>query len=358
MAILVLELIKGFFIDAMSTKKIFWYSLSFLILTLIGFYYLFYVGNIELRHLSKIRNLDRSFWLIILTLMPVVYIVEAFRFYVFARVVDYRLSYSHCLQVSIINFTFSWITPGSTMGAPASSVFFKSKNIPWDMSVLLAFGKSLSGMAFYLVIALPFLVYYYFSKDNQGWVLQLTLLGIIIFAIPFVIAVIASFKIADLQKAQESEQRSGVNENMQQSKIKRYWASAIQFFRQVMVKLSVIHKNKYQKLGILLLVHFCYFFLLVSICSLVLFQLGSESALDNSYLSLIYLTINMYAITPGGSGISEIVASDIFSPTLTLENTILAALIFRSVIFYFQIIVGYVYLLFQWLHLFKKPLIE
>ncbi|VAW81963.1 hypothetical protein MNBD_GAMMA12-1974 [hydrothermal vent metagenome] len=338
----------------MSTKKIFWYSLSFLILTLIGFYYLFYVGNIEVQYLLKIRNLDYSFWIIILILMPVVYVVEALRFYVFARVVDYRLGYFVCLQAAIINFTFSWITPGSTMGAPASSVFFKSKNIPWDMSVLLAFGKSLSGMAFYLVIALPFLIYFYFSKDNQGLVLQLTLLGIIIFAIPFVIAVITSFKAFNVQGDQESERDSAAKEDVRKSKFKRYWAGAIQFFRQVMIKLSVIHQNKYRNLVMLFVVHFCYFFLLVSICSLVLFQLGSQSASENGYLSLVYLTINMYAITPGGAGISEIAAADVFSPPLTLENTILVALIFRSVIFYFQIIVGYVYLLFKWLLLFKK----
>lgn len=253
-----------------------------------------------------------------------IYAADTLRFLLFAKALNINLPVRVALDAVIACLFFGWITPGSSMGAPAGAFILKKNGIPWDSSLAISVGKSMTGISLLLIVAMSLLLFG-FGPEFKAYYL-----GPIIFTAFFIILIFIVFPLfARLFNRQ-------IIDFLQN---KKYTRSLIKIINQIdylfdAPKIIIFYA---------FLSHILYFILFISPAALLCFYFGANFTSGFNH-SLIYTAFSYIAPTPGGAGIAEAASSIFYNKILNISSAITVVLLFRFFTFYFQIYFGGFYL--------------
>ena len=305
---------------------------SFIVLVLAGIAFAlsyFKVSHNILRHLSSF-----SWWqFTIITFVAMgIYLVDAIRYKVFARAFKVELSIKDCFEASIANFFFAWITPGSSLGAPATIYLLKKKGISTTNATLVAFGKSLTGLGLFLPFA--FLVFLAKKESFQSHLLlDVMAYNVAVYSIVPVLSIVFSLQGGRLEKWLKA---------MHQKKQDGIFHKLVTFLLDIIEKTKpVLERGLFWTL-IFIMCHILYFSFFPLVGALILNFMNADF-IESFYSSLFYTAASITVPTPGGAGISEGTGAFFFSHLVSVEKAVFMTLFFRFLTFYLQIIVGLIY---------------
>ncbi|MEZ4471672.1 MAG: lysylphosphatidylglycerol synthase domain-containing protein [bacterium] len=92
-------------------------------------------------------------WSALAVLVVAIYGLDAWRYRVLGSAAGVALAWPAALEASVANFFFSWLTPGSALGAPAAIFTLHRRGVPLAAAGLIAFGKSATGTLVLLGLA-------------------------------------------------------------------------------------------------------------------------------------------------------------------------------------------------------------
>lgn len=237
--------------------------------------------------------------LVLLVFGLIIYVVDAFRFIIFSRLFFHDLNFKKAIDCVFANFFFSWMTPGASMGAPASAFILHLDGLSLTRSMTICLFKGMSGICIFIICAL-LLSTLYPNLFEYTYLLNVTL------------AVYLGLMTVPL------------------------------FFRKTFKDIKI---RGYRYLIFSLLFHFIFLlvFLLPGVYIYLKFDQNLHSAFVKNFLFFIFSVISP---TPGGVGISEAASLYFYKEMIGVKAAIFVAIGFRFFTFYLQIFIGAVYLLF------------
>lgn len=263
----------------------------------------------------------------IVTLLALViglYVADAWRFSQTLKLLGRRLPFGVCIEASVVNFFFAWITPGGALGAPSAIVLLQRHGIPFEQALLVAYNKSLVGI--YMLLASALLALFFLPlrglsfQFTHSWFFNLIICSLVV----YLCIILAPFFLLK------------VSEN-------HPWMKRWPMLEKLKDQIQALHKIRLQQWLGIFLAHLFYFSIFIGIATLICSYLGAPSLIDAGLLSTIKLAVAYIAPTPGGSGIAEMTAIDFYSGILAPNQAILAVLCFRSFTFYLQMLIGGIY---------------
>ncbi|MCP4446016.1 MAG: hypothetical protein GY811_11815, partial [Myxococcales bacterium] len=140
-------------------RKVQVFSALFVVLTGLAVYWALSRAGLDAASLRQVLDLGFVDILVLIALAMMLYAADLLRYRAIGRSLEVSIGYRAALEASIANFFFSWLTPGSTFGAPATIFMLHRHNVPWGAAGVIAFAKSLTGVAFFVgAAAIIFLV--------------------------------------------------------------------------------------------------------------------------------------------------------------------------------------------------------
>lgn len=282
---------------------------------------------------------DYRFLLIVFFITIIIQLIESLRIRIIFNEFNYKISFLKIVYIQFISIFFATITPFGS-GGFASKVYLFSKRKNFDIGTISGALTILYLMSmFFLTLISIILVFFIklrfdqldFSKKIIYYVvLFIFLLLMIIFLImiyPNYIKRIA-LKILNLFKNLSEDKKEKIVSIIDKNFIK---------FR------DSIKKVKFFKFKIftLFLLTLLYWMVLLSISPLLLLSIKEQNQILNSIvLQFIYHFFVGWAITPGGSGISEVIFTTLFSTIVDFSKLPTLIFLFRFFTYYLYIIFG------------------
>ena len=269
-----------------------------------------------------------------------IYASDVLRYQTLGRAVAARVSWRAGLDASVANFFFSWITPGSTFGAPATIYMLGRRGVPWDATVVIAFGKAFTGVAVVVVSSLLF-VALGLGPDYDGNLLGLVIFGGSVFGVLFGSMIVAAMRpeptrrvVAGLFGWLERKLPGG-----------RYIASIERVTLGAITRLSHLRDGGVMPLLYLTFTHILYFSVFAAVGVVLIHGFGGVADFRAFAATVVYIAFTYLAPTPGGAGFAEAMAIPFFGPLLPAEEAVMMVLCFRGLTFYLQVAVGLPYML-------------
>ena len=317
----------------MSKWKFLSISILFIALTGWGLFYLFGKIEFQFNFIDEIMQLSLLAMVFILISSISVYLVDVYRFKIFAKMLNIELDFKLALHAVIVNLFFGWITPGAAMGAPASIYVLGKNKIPWDAAFLICYGKSVSGFAFLLFITFV-LIFLGYTPIHSMQGVNYFLASVFLFAIVFLaLPLIGSFYLnKTLHFLQSLREKTKIG----------FITKLILGIELSTRRLNqIFHQDKKYFLAAIFF-HLLYFISFIAPAVIVCVEFGAE-LLPSTTHGIIYTALAYSAPTPGGAGISEASSLFFYKDLLPMNKIILLALICRGFTFYIQILVGIIY---------------
>lgn len=283
---------------------------------------------------SDLRALDLrgSIVLLVPTLCAGIYATDALRYRALGAAVGARVSWRAALDASVANFFFSWITPGSTFGAPATIYMLVRRGVAWDAAVVITFGKAFTGVAV-IVLASVALLALGLGPEYDPGVTIVAGAGGAVFASLFALLVHAASRPATAQRFNTAlfgwiARRFGGA---------RILAPAERVVSSTIERLSLLRAGGVWPLARLALTHLVYFATFAGLGVVLLSALGGAAGVPSFAALILYMTFTYLAPTPGGAGFAEAMATPFFGPLLPPTKAVLFVLIFRGITLYLQV---------------------
>lgn len=303
-------------------------NLKWLLLVLLGFFAVaiivisILVGVFDLKtSLVDYINLFTLFDLLILVLFGIlIYFIDALRFMIFSNLFFHKLTFKKAIDCVFANFFFSWITPGASMGAPASAYIMHLDGLPLARSLAICLFKGMSGVSLFIVLAIffSFLNVDLFSQTKGfSFLLNITLIiYLLLMSVPFLLNFINFEKYKD-QK----------------------WAQTVYSVSELKIKGG----------GSLIFALFFHFiFLLIFLLPGVYIYYKFDPNISSGFVkNFLFFVFSIVSPTPGGVGLSEATSLYFYKEMIGVKAAIFVAIAFRFFTFYLQIAIGAIYLIFN-----------
>lgn len=275
---------------------------------------------------------------------------EMLRTIVFGRALGVRVSLRTSLDVTIADNFFSWLTPGSMLGDPATLYMLGRHGVPWDAATIIVFGEFATGFAFIMGLA-GLLLAMGFGPAIVPWAsvsfavaaggVSLLLLALIVGAFwpEAVISIVdrVMLRLAVTLSRQRLLARPWMHRAL--NAIAAHLRNAVERlarFRQAGAPGSLA----------LLGSHILYYASFVGILVLLAIAFGVRSWIEVVPVAIIYQAFIYIAPTPGGAGIGEASAALFFGDLLPGGKAFAVVMLFRMLTFYLHVVIGLVYLPF------------
>ena len=295
--------------------------------------------------LSIIWNMGPALIAAVLSLCVGIYIADVIRYRIIAWALGVRLSLRACLDASVANFFFSWITPGAALGAPATVFMLTRHGVSLDAAVLIAFGKSMTGVAFLLLAAFAVLA------TGAGPVFDLTIAAVVVPGA----AVVAGTLSLPLLAALWPERSTSLVNRIEAWCVARKLLAGPRAHKAVLalstgLRTAIDRLVRLRRGGIkivLLIVasHLLYFAIFIGVGVVLAHGLGTSDPGRAAATTTVYLAFSYLAPTPGAAGLAEAVAVPFYEGLMSAKQAAVFAIAFRSVTFYLDVAFGLVYLL-------------
>ncbi|MFP5490232.1 MAG: YbhN family protein [Bacteriovoracia bacterium] len=271
-----------------------------------------------------------------------IYLVDILRFFIFSHMIGVRLQFLHALEAAIVNLFFGWVTPGAAMGAPAAVYTLGKRGIPWDASLIICFGKSLTGFGTILLLAFVMIAMGLGPQiDNifiYGILWSASFIAFFFIALP----IVGSFYSASTHRSLDRIEQKLFSKN---PKIKLRANKIFKVLKDMIERLRLLHNQRKFLFLIALVSQLLYFAAFIAPAVIVCHYFGGEISKAIPH-SLIYTALAYSAPTPGGAGISEASSVIFFNTIVPAMSAAYVGVIFRGFTFYFQILMGILYFLF------------
>lgn len=305
-------------------------------LTLAGALWAIRSAQAGVEDLQRLRALPGSMLALILLLCVAIYLTDLLRYRCLGLAVGARVSTRAALDASVANFFFSWVTPGSTFGAPASIYMLGRRGVPWDAAVVIAFGKAFSGVALICFVSLC-LVAAGLGPEFDERLLLLVLVGGGVFILLSALLLVAAMRpIGATRVLARLFRRLNKHES-------RWLGAAERVTSKAIARLSQLHRV--DALALLVLSHILYFGAFAGLGVVLIVAFGGEANLPALATTIVYIAFTYIAPTPGGAGFAEAMALPFFGAVLPSQAAVMMVLSFRAITLLMQIGFGLPYLL-------------
>ena len=319
-----------------TNLQLFAFGLSFVLLSVGGAYYALWSSGADLTHLNVLANLEVTHIVSLVVLCAGIYVTDLLRYRCLGKAVGVKVSSAAALDASVANFFFSWITPGSTFGAPASIYMLARRRVPWDAAVVIAFGKAFTGVALICFVSLV-LVALELGPDFDEQLLYLVLFGGGVFLV-----LVSAITLAAFRPRGAKRRVSSLFARFGQGR--RPWLHSVErVTNQCIDRLSLLRGGGAPLL--LTLSHTLYFATFVGVVLVLIVAFGGEANLAAAATTVVYIAFTYIAPTPGGAGFAEAMAVPFFGHVLPPEDAVMMVLCFRALTLALQLGFGLPYLL-------------
>jgi hypothetical protein len=290
--------------------------------------------------LAAIAGLGAPWIAALVVLCAGIYATDVLRYRSLGQAVNAPVTWRAGLDASVANFLFSWVTPGSTFGAPATIYMLGRQGVPWDAAVVIAFGKAFTGVAVIVVVSLGFIAFG-LGPDYDPAVLGIVLFGGSVFAILFGLLVAAAVRPEPARRV--------VSAIFGRLARKRGRGPILTSFERV--TLQSIHRLVHLRDGgpwplvDLALTHVLYFIVFGGMGCALMHAFGGTIGVRELAATIVYIMFTYLAPTPGGAGFAEAMAIPFFGPLLPADKAVMFVLCFRGLTLYLQVGIGIPYLL-------------
>ena len=272
-----------------------------------------------------------------------IYVTDYFRYQATCNVLGVRLPFWAGCDAVVANFFFSWISPASVLGLPAAIYMLGRGGVPWDAAPLVAYGKSIGGIAVLLVVAGAVLALGAGPALGPG--MQAVLAGGgATMALLVLLPLLGVFWPAPCERLVEAAANKLSPRLASRPWLQRKVETVARALLASIARAAQLRQASWRSLLLVLGAHLAYLTCFVAALALLAAAHGATPPARNLGVSVVYVATLMVAPTPSGAGISEIAACPFFDGLLPPTTALLVVLVFRSVTFYLHLAVGAVYL--------------
>jgi len=335
--------------DARPTKiyvRLVLFILLFIGLTVAGVWWAATSAKFDWNALKTLATLTLSTQILLAFLTVGLLAMETFRFWIFGWAIGVRMRIVTAWDAAISNCFFAWVTPGSAMADPASIYMLGKGGVPWDAAALLTFVKSITSMVLCISLSMIFLAMGYGPDMNLFlWIPFVSGIGIlsVLSAVMLLGAFWPDFLMRNFlhwkDKAASWRWTSG-------PRLTRIVDALYKHTKLAVDRLRLFRQSGIGVMLFLLSVHVVYYVVFIGTLIVLLCAFGATLFSGIIPNAVIYQGFTYVAPTPGGAGISEATAVLFFGEFLQPKNAVLAVVLYRSLTFYLQIIIGAIYLPF------------
>lgn len=313
--------------------KVILFFLVFLALSLAGGLWTLRAQNVEGAQLARVFQ---SFWhslswgngLLLLVGAIGLYGADAYRYQVFSEALGEKLGWKTALQTTVLNFFFSWLTPGAGLGAPAAAWALSTGRVPISKALVIAFGKSFTGSAF--IIFASFLALAWGPSISSPRIHGALLAGACGFSLMMLCPILMALQPSWFKGwADKLRMKSPLV-----SRIFSVFEESVDLIR------TLFRRSPRTTLFKVFISLFFYFALFAGTGVVILHAFGSQDLMLTWARATIFLALAYVSPTPGGAGLAEVAAVPLFGALCDTEKAFAAALIFRALTYYFQILIG------------------
>ncbi|MEZ4464087.1 MAG: lysylphosphatidylglycerol synthase transmembrane domain-containing protein [bacterium] len=226
-------------------------------------------------------------WSALAVLVVAIYGLDAWRYRVLGSAAGVALAWPAALEASVANFFFSWLTPGSALGAPAAIFTLHRRGVPLAAAGLIAFGKSATGTLVLLGLAFAALALGLGPAPTDALVVPLASgAGIVVAALA---VPVAASRLPPLRRWL-ARPRPG-------------WRGRVGAgLHGAAGRLAGLRAGTY---SLIFLSHLAYFAAFVGVAVLAVSALGGQPVPRVVGASTVFTAFSYVAPTPGGAGLSE-----------------------------------------------------
>ena len=290
---------------------------------------------------SSVIVINFNFYYILLVILIVfsLWLIESIRYKILLNKFNYNFSIINLIYINLVSLFFATITPFG-FGGFAMKVYMISKKKNFDIGqvsaiITIIYILNMLFVLFFSFISIFLLKNFEIKQDIIKKIINSVIIFIILLSIMIFIIILKpevfrkiSLSILNLFKKLSSEKK----EKITQTIIRSY-----DRYREGLLAMK--------KLGITILwisiFTVIYYFVLLSITPLLIYSLNiNVSYFTSSIMQFIYHFFVGWAVTPGGSGISEALYSSLFSSIVDISKLATLTFLFKFFTYYIYIILG------------------
>lgn len=323
-----------------GTRKLVLFGLSFVVLTVGGAAWALVRAPISWHDLAVVTRLSAPAIALLIGCTFATYGADVLRYRAVGRAVGVTVPWRAALDTSVANFFFSWLTPGSTFGVPATIYMLGRRGVPWDATVVIAFGKAFTGVAV-VVTASVVMIGLGLGPRYDGHLLAVVLFGGAIFALLFGGLIGAALRPAPAKRGL-ARVFGWLSRRLGHA---RFVDTGQRVTLAAVDRLATLRTGGLAPLGYLALTHALYFAATAGVGVVLLTGFGAAIDARAVCAVVVYLAFTYLAPTPGGAGFAEAMAVPFFGPLLPAEQAVAFVLCFRGLTLYVQVVFAVPYLL-------------
>lgn len=309
-----------------------------LVLVLVGVTLAVRFSGVPMQELGRLLALPKPTVLLLAALCLGLYLSDAVRYRFLGEAVGTPMGLRTALEASIANYFFGWVTPGGAFGAPAAIVVLARRGVPWDAAAVIAFGKSITGTAFLLLLAFSALVAGVgpvFGAEIR-WTLAVGSGTVtLMLLIPMIGAFFPRRSLIRVERLKSWLEAAGAPRAIRA--LARGLGHSIE-------RLAQLRAGGLTLVLQLAVTHLAFYIAFIGVAVVLTMALGAEDLPRAVGVSTVFLAFSYVAPTPGGAGLSEATALIFYGSLLPPPEAVAVVLLSRALTFYLQVALGAVYL--------------
>ena len=323
-----------------GTRHLLIFGGSFTLLTVGGAALALWRAPVGWNELGAVWRLSRPAIAVMILATLATYAADSARYRALGRALGVGVSWRAALDTSVANFLFSWLTPGSTFGVPATIYMLGRRGVPWGATVVIAFGKAFTGVALLVLIALG-LVLAGLGPRYDGRLVATVIFGGTIFTLLFAALIVAAVRPIGAKRVVAR----GFAWLGRRGRGARWIASAGTVTADAIDRLAALRHGGAGPLVRLALAHLAYVTAIAATGVALMTAFGGAVDVRTTSAVIVYLAFTYLAPTPGGAGFAEAMAVPFFGPLVADGQAVAFVLCFRGLTLYVQVVFAVPYLL-------------
>ncbi|MBK9033931.1 MAG: flippase-like domain-containing protein [Myxococcales bacterium] len=316
------------------------FGCSFLALTIGGVAVALWRAPIGWHELAAVAELAPAAIAVVVAGTLATYLADVVRYRAVGRAIAVTVPWRAALDTSVANFFFSWLTPGSTFGVPATIYMLGRRGVPWDATVAIAFAKAFTGVAVLVVVALA-MVALGLGPRYDGRLVATVVFGGAVFT-----ALCAALVLAAVRPRPAQRVVARVFGWLGRRARGAHWVEAAERVTHDAVdRLARLRTGGAAPLARLALAHVAFFGATTAAGVALMTAFGGAVDVATVCAVVVYLAFTYLAPTPGGAGFAEAMAVPFFGPLVADGQAVAFVLCFRGLTLYVQIVFAAPYML-------------
>ncbi len=307
-----------------------------------GVYYAIAKTNLTIADAVEFLSISKGVLAAFISLSLVLYALDSFRYTLVGKVLGVKISFLQGLELSIINFFFSWISPWGLLGPTATAYYLRKLQVPVSKGVVFSFAKSFTGVFLLLLVAIVAASLSSNNLASSPFVMSTIYSSIAFFTIFFGVSSFIAVKLEWINKVD-----TWATSLRDKSFLEKGLGVGLRSLSKLAAQIHEILQAGTKGLLLIVFSHLVYIFVLISALVFILFIIGGATDLNVISPAIVHLTLSYIAPTPNGAGISEMLIHQFFDPYMPYNRAVVAIIFFRSITFYLQIVIGLSYMLIR-----------